>query len=75
MSATLTAMDYRLVDILNADQLEVGDLIGLSIAGIVEIISITSIKNGFLLVVSDEFGEKEEFEIGDDEKFELFVLD
>jgi hypothetical protein len=75
MSATLTVMDYRLVDILNADQLEVGDLIGLSIAGIVEIVSITSIKNGFLLVVSDEFGEKEDFEIGDDEKFELFILD
>ena len=51
MSDTLTSMDYRFVDILNADQLEVGDLIGLGIIGIVEIISIDSIKDGFSLVV------------------------
>ena len=75
MSATLTSMNYRFVDILNADQLEVGDLIGLGIAGIVEIISIDSIKDGFLLVVLNEFDEKEEVEIGDDEKFELFILE
>ena len=75
MSATLTSMNYRFVDILNADQLEVGDLIGLGIAGIVEIISIDSVKDGFLLVVLNEFDEKEEVEIGDDEKFELFILE
>jgi hypothetical protein len=75
MSATLTSMDYRFVDILNADQLEVGDLIGLGIIGIVEIISIDSIKDGFSLVVLNEFDEKEEVEIGDDEKFELFILE
>lgn len=75
MSDTLNAMDYRFVDVLNADQLEVGDLIGLGIAGIVEIISIDSVKDGFLLVVLNEFDEKEEVEIGDDEKFELFILE
>ena len=75
MSDTLTSMDYRFVDILNADQLEVGDLIGLGIIGIVEIISIDSIKDGFSLVVLNEFDEKEEVEIGDDEKFELFILE
>ena len=75
MSATLTSMDYRFVDILRADQLEVGDLIGLGIVGIVEIISIDSIKDGFSLVVLNEFDEKEEVEIGDDEKFELFILE
>jgi len=75
MSATLTSMDYRFVDILNADQLEVGDLIGLSIVGIVEIISITPTRNGFSLIVLNEFGEKEDVEISDDEKFELFILE
>ena len=75
MSATLTSMDYRFVDILNADQLEVGDLIGLGIVGIVEIISIDSIKDGFSLVVLNEFDEKEDVEISDDEKFELFILE
>jgi len=75
MSDTLTSMDYRFVDILNADQLEVGDLIGLGIIGIVEIISIAPTRNGFSLVVLNEFDEKEDVEISDDEKFELFILE
>ena len=75
MSDTLNTMEYRFVDVLNADQLEVGDLIGLGIVGIVEIISITPTKNGFLLVISNEFDEKEDCEIGDDEKFELYILE
>ena len=75
MSATLTSMDYRFVDILNADQLEVGDLIGLGVAGIVEIISITPTKDGFFLIIENEFNEKEDVEISDDEKFELFILE
>ena len=75
MSDTLFDMDYRFVDVLNADQLEVGDLIGLGIVGIVEIISITPTKDGFSLVVLNEFDEKEDVEISDDEKFELFILE
>ena len=75
MSATLIAMDYRFVDILNANQLEVGDLIGLGIVGIVKIISIAPMKDGFLLVIENEFNEKEDVEILDDEKFEFFILE
>ena len=75
MSDTLFDMDYRFVDILNADQLEVGDLIGLGIVGIVKIISTTPTKDGFLLVIENEFNEKEDVEISDDEKFELFILE
>lgn len=75
MSDTLISMDYRFVDILNANQLEVGDLIGLGIVGIVKIISIASMKDGFLLVIENEFNEKEDVEILDDEKFEFFILE
>ena len=76
MSATMLSMeDFTAVDILNADQLEVGDLIGLGVAGIVEIISITPTRNGFSLVIENEFNEKEDVEILDDEKFELFILE
>jgi len=75
MSATLTSMDYRFVDILNADQLEVGDLIGLGIVGIVKIISIAPTRDGFSLVIENEFNEKEDVEIFDDEKFEFFILE
>jgi len=75
MSDTLISMDYRFVDILNADQLEVGDLIGLGIIGIVKIVSITPTKDGFSLVINNEFDEKEDVEIFDNEKFELFILE
>ena len=75
MSDTLISIDYRFVDILNANQLEVGDLIGLGIVGIVKIISIAPMKDGFLLVIENEFNEKEDVEILDDEKFEFFILE
>jgi len=54
-------MDYRFVDILNADQLEVGDLIGLGIVGIVKIISIAPTKDGFLLVIEMSLMKKKMF--------------
>ena len=43
----MLTMDYRMVDVLNADQLEIDDLIGLG-EDIVKIISITSTKTGFV---------------------------
>jgi len=70
----MLTMDYRFVDVLNADQLEVGDLIGLGIVGIVKIISITPTRDGFSLVIENEFDEKEDVEIFDNEKFELYLL-
>lgn len=74
MTATITRMDYRFVDVLNSDQLEVGDLIGLG-GEVVRIISIETTKDGFDLTIENEFSEKETIEILDDEQFELFVLD
>jgi hypothetical protein len=74
MTATMLTMDYRLVDVLNADQLEIGDLIGLG-DEIVKIIDIALQKNGFVITYENDFSEKETAEINDDEQFELFVLD
>ena len=70
----MLTMDYRFVDVLNADQLEPEDLIGIA-GGIGKVISITSIKNGFALIFEDEYGEKDVIEIFDHEQFELYVLD
>ena len=72
MSATMISMDYRMIDILNASQLEVDDLIGIG-DEVVKIISITPTKDGFSVIVENDFNEKEEIEIGDDERFELFI--
>ena len=70
----MLTMDYRMVDVLNADQLEVDDLIGIA-NEVVKIISITPMKNGYALIHENEFGEKDMLEIFDDEQFELFVLE
>ena len=70
----MKTMDYRMVDILNASQLEVDDLIGLG-DEIVKIISIQEFAIGYHATIENEFGEKEEIEIGDDERFELYILD
>lgn len=74
MADTITIMDYRIVDTLNADQLEVGDLIGLA-DEIVEVVNIVSTKEGYALTFKDEFGEKDIIEIDDNEKFDLYILD
>ena len=70
----MLTMDYRLVDILNADQLEVEDLIGVA-DEVVKIISIASLPEGFSLEVENEFGEKDFIEVNYDEQFELFILE
>jgi hypothetical protein len=74
MSATMINMesDFRMVDILNADQLEIGDLIGIG-EDIVKIISISSLQNGFSIEVENNFGEKDLVDISEDDKFELFI--
>ena len=64
--------DFRMVDILNADQLEIGDLIGIG-EDIVKIISISSLQNGFSIEVENNFGEKDLVDISEDDKFELFI--
>jgi len=70
----MLTMDYRMVDVLNADQLEVSDLIGIA-DEIVKIISIAPLSDGFSLVIENEFGEKDLVNILDDEQFELFILE
>ena len=74
MSDTILTMDYRLADILNANQLEVGDLIGLG-DDVVEILEISSLDNGYAITFRNDYDEKDTVEISDDEQFELFVLD
>ena len=69
----MLTMDYRLVDVLNSYQLEVGDLIGLG-DEVIKINSIAPIKDGFSLEIENEFGEKDVIEIGDSEQFELFIF-
>lgn len=70
----MLTMDYRMVDVLNSDQLEINDLIGLG-DEVVKINSIATIKDGYSLEIENEFGEKDIIEIGDSEQFELFIFE
>ena len=74
MSDTIIDMedDYRFVDVLNADQLEVGDLIGIS-NEVVKVLAISPLHYGYSLLVENNFGEKDVIEISEDERFELFL--
>ena len=74
MTDTIIHMDYRLVDTLNADQLETNDLIGLN-DEVVKIIEISPLRFGYALTYENEYGEKDIVEIGDDEIFELYILE
>ena len=74
MSATILDVDYRLADVLNVNQLEVGDLVGLD-NEVVEIIEISSLANGYAITFRNDYDEKDIVEVSDDEQFELFVLD
>ena len=74
MTDTIIHMDYRLVDTLNADQLETNDLIGLN-DEVVKIIEISPLRFGYALTYENEYGEKDIVDIGDDEIFELYILE
>lgn len=69
----MKTMDYRMVDVLNSDQLEVNDLIGVG-EEVVKILSIESVRYGFVLTIENEFGEKETIDAYDDEQFNLYIL-
>lgn len=70
----MLTMDYRLVDVLNSDQLEPDDLIGLG-DEIVKVISVASLKNGYALTYENDFSEKDIIEIADEQKFDLYILE
>ena len=78
MSDTLTNMEYVYADILFADQLMENDLIEFvdedGSESIVEIVDIVSLKNSYLIIAKNEFAETIEFELADDTKVKLFVL-
>lgn len=74
MPDTIINMDYRMVDVLNSDQLEVDDLIDLD-GEIVKVISLSPLRYGFALTYENEFGEKDIIDILDDETFDLYILE
>jgi hypothetical protein len=74
MSDTMISMepDFRIVDVLNADQLEVGDLIGIE-GEVVKVIAIAPLHYGFNIAIENNFGEQDFIDISEDEVFDLYL--
>ena len=66
-------MEYAFVDVLNADQLMVDDLVEIE-DDIVQIIAITSLSNGYAIGYQNDFGEKDLLEVDDYAQFNLYVM-
>ena len=73
MTATMTTMEWRVVDILNADQLEIGDNINVGDI-IVEITGIEETASSYIIEYIDDFGDLMETEIFDDETVEIYMI-
>jgi hypothetical protein len=74
MSDTMISMesDFRMVDTLNADQLEIGDLIGIG-EEIVKVLAIAPLHYGFNIEIENNFGEKDFVDVSEDDKFNLYI--
>ena len=74
ISDTIIFMDYRFVDILNIDQLEIGDFVEIN-DEVVSITNISPMRIGYAIEYQNEFGEKDIVDFDDYARFNLFVLD
>jgi hypothetical protein len=66
-------MEYIKVDILNANQLMVDDLIRVG-DEVVSIANIESLPDGYVLEIVNDFGERETIQVGEYDQFDLMML-
>jgi hypothetical protein len=73
MTDTIIGMDYLYVDNLSADQLMENDLIEIN-DEVVQVLELSSTKDGIVITYENEFGEKEIQEFSDDTIFKFFIM-
>jgi len=73
MTDTIIGMDYLYVDNLSADQLMEDDLIEIN-DEVVQVLELSSTKDGIVITYENEFGEKEIQEFSDDTIFKFFIM-
>ena len=73
MSATMMSMELRFADYLLPNQLAEGDLIKLE-NQYLTVKEISETKEGYNLVLADDFDDEEEYFILDDTKIEWYVF-
>jgi hypothetical protein len=73
MGATMLNMEFKKVDVLNVDQLEIDDYI--SVQGeVVQITGITPLPNGYAIMFLDSYDEEDLIEVDDYATFKWYVL-
>ncbi len=73
MGATMLNMEFKKVDVLNVDQLEIGDYISIQ-DEIVEVTGITPLPNGYAIMFLDSYDEEDLIEVDDYATFKWYVL-
>lgn len=74
MSDTIKNMEFIKIDVLNVDQLEIGDLIQID-DDIVQVCEVVPLNDGYAITYSNDFGEKDLIEVDDYATFDLYIVD
>jgi hypothetical protein len=72
MSATMKTMELIYADLLQADQLLEGDIVSHN-DEFVTVTNIVATDLGWNILITNDFGEDDEFEMTDDEMIRLYV--
>ena len=72
MADTMISMEFKKVDVLNVDQLEVDDYISVN-GDIVQVVSITPLPDGYAIMYLDNYDETDLIEVDDYATFNWYV--
>ncbi len=73
MGATMLNMEFKKVDVLNVDQIEIDDFISVN-DEIVQVTGITPLPNGYAIMFLDSYDEEDMIEVDDYASFKWYVL-
>mgnify|MGYP000686686977 FL=1 len=72
MADTMINMEFKKVDVLNVDQLEVDDYISVN-GDIVQITGITPLSDGYAIMYLDDYDETDLIEVDDYATFSWYI--
>ena len=72
MADTMINMEFKKVDVLNVDQLEIDDYISVN-GDIVQITGITPLSDGYAIMYLDDYDETDLIEVDDYATFSWYV--
>ena len=73
MGATMLNMEFKKVDVLNVDQIEIDDFISVN-DEIAQVTGITPLPNGYAIMFLDSYDEEDMVEVDDYASFKWYVL-